>query len=115
MDGAEHLVPTLWDTSKPLSEYIHCSLSLVVSTHANSCIKFILGRYFCKSSKMPLLCAARLGESIHRLLLVQAFRPDRLIAAMHLFVDEAMGSAFMKDTELVVGLPSIVEDEVSRE
>jgi dynein heavy chain 1 len=64
---------------------------------------------------MPLLCTARLGESIHRLLLVQAFRPDRLIAAMHLFVDEAMGSAFMKDTELVVGLPSIIENEVSQE
>ena len=57
---------------------------------------------------------AKIGEAIHRLLLVQAFRPDRLLAAMHLFVDETLGSSFMKDIELVVSLPAIIEHEVCK-
>ncbi|XP_037072682.1 LOW QUALITY PROTEIN: dynein heavy chain, cytoplasmic-like [Pollicipes pollicipes] len=50
--------------------------------------------------------------AMHRLLLVQTFRPDRLLAAGHQLVDAVFGERFMPDAERELDLANIVETEV---
>lgn len=49
---------------------------------------------------------------MNKLLVVQAFRPDRLIAAAHQFVMTVLGSEFMASAEKELDLANIVENEV---
>ena len=52
------------------------------------------------------------GESIHKMLLVQAFRPDRLCASAAIFVNTVLGEGFLGTGEREVDLKQVVEDEV---
>lgn len=55
---------------------------------------------------------AAIGKSVFSMLLIQAVRPDRLLAASHRFVDAVMGAQFMPDAEKVLDLDTVVENEV---
>ena len=46
--------------------------------------------------------SAAVGQSVHRLLAVQAFRPDRFIAAAHQFVGTVLVQSFMQQAEQVL-------------
>ncbi|TRY83561.1 hypothetical protein DNTS_016270 [Danionella cerebrum] len=53
-----------------------------------------------------------IGQALHQLLLIQAFRPDRLLAMSHIFVSRVMGENFMSIIEQPLDLAAIVESEV---
>lgn len=55
---------------------------------------------------------APIGHAIHRLLLIQAFRPDRLLAMAHVFVSTNLGESFMSIMEQPLDLTHIVDTEV---
>lgn len=55
---------------------------------------------------------APIGQAIHRLLLIQAFRPDRLLAMAHMFVSTNLGESFMSIMEQPLDLTHIVDTEV---
>lgn len=59
------------------------------------------------------LFADPVGQALYRLLLIEAFRPDRLISAAHIFVDAVMGASFMQAAEHKYDLAEVVENEVS--
>ena len=52
------------------------------------------------------------GESVHKMLAIQAFRPDRLCAAAAIFVNAVLGEGFLSIGDREVDLKSVVEDEV---
>ncbi|KAM9149649.1 LOW QUALITY PROTEIN: cytoplasmic dynein 1 heavy chain 1-like [Pangshura tecta] len=56
--------------------------------------------------------ATPIGQAIHRLLLIQAFRPDRLLATAHAFVSANLGKSFMSVMEQPLDLTHIVNIEV---
>ncbi|KAG6921004.1 dynein cytoplasmic 1 heavy chain 1, partial [Chelydra serpentina] len=56
--------------------------------------------------------ATPIGQAIHRLLLIQAFRPDRLLAMAHAFVSANLGESFMSIMEQPLDLTHIVNTEV---
>ncbi|XP_065449670.1 cytoplasmic dynein 1 heavy chain 1-like isoform X1 [Chrysemys picta bellii] len=56
--------------------------------------------------------ATPIGQAIHRLLLIQAFRPDRLLAMAHAFVSANLGESFMSIMEQPLDLKHIVNTEV---
>lgn len=64
----------------------------------------------------PFTClvfvSAAIGQAIHRLLLIQAFRPDRLLAMAHMFVSTNLGESFMSIMEQPLDLTHIVDTEV---
>lgn len=49
---------------------------------------------------------------MHQLLLIQAFRPDRLLATSHIFVSKVLGDSFMNIIEQPLDLANIVDSEV---
>ncbi|XP_016335882.1 cytoplasmic dynein 1 heavy chain 1 [Sinocyclocheilus anshuiensis] len=53
-----------------------------------------------------------IGQAVHQLLLIQAFRPDRLLAMTHIFVSKVMGETFMAIMEQPLDLANIVDSEV---
>ncbi|KAF4518251.1 hypothetical protein B566_EDAN010397 [Ephemera danica] len=53
-----------------------------------------------------------IGQAMHRLLVIQAFRPDRVVAAAHLLVSAVLGEGFMATAEKELDLPAIVETEL---
>ncbi|KAF4101796.1 hypothetical protein G5714_016596 [Onychostoma macrolepis] len=53
-----------------------------------------------------------IGQAVHQLLLIQAFRPDRLLAMSHIFVSKVMGENFMAIIEQPLDLANIVDSEV---
>lgn len=57
-------------------------------------------------------CSAPIGQAVHQLLLIQAFRPDRLLAMSHIFVSKALGESFMNIIEQPLDLGNIVDSEV---
>lgn len=61
---------------------------------------------------LSLALAAPIGQAIHRLLLIQAFRPDRLLAMAHMFVSTNLGESFMSIMEQPLDLTHIVDTEV---
>ncbi|KAI8505360.1 Cytoplasmic dynein 1 heavy chain 1 [Branchiostoma belcheri] len=52
------------------------------------------------------------GRDMQRLLVIQAFRPDRLNAITHRFVQTVMGDAFMHCAEQELDLAGTVENEI---
>lgn len=66
----------------------------------------------CASPALPHLASAPIGQAIHRLLLIQAFRPDRLLAMAHIFVSTNLGESFMSIMEQPLDLTHIVDTEV---
>lgn len=58
------------------------------------------------------LVSAPIGQAVHRLLLIQAFRPDRLLAMAHVFVSTNLGESFMSIMEQPLDLTHIVDTEV---
>lgn len=54
-----------------------------------------------------------IASSMHRMLLIQAFRPDRVIAAGHLMVAEVLGDAFMPMAEKELDFGACVEKELT--
>lgn len=59
-----------------------------------------------------LPCSAPIGQAVHQLLLIQAFRPDRLLATSHIFVSKVLGESFMNIIEQPLDLANIVDNEV---
>uniref|UniRef100_A0A6Q2XKD4 Cytoplasmic dynein 1 heavy chain 1 n=1 Tax=Esox lucius TaxID=8010 RepID=A0A6Q2XKD4_ESOLU len=53
-----------------------------------------------------------IGQAVHQLLLIQAFRPDRMLAMAHIFVSKVLGDNFMAIIEQPLDLGNIVESEV---
>ena len=53
-----------------------------------------------------------IGQAVHQLLLIQAFRPDRLLAMSHIFVCKVLGETFMNIIEQPLDLGNIVDSEV---
>ncbi len=49
---------------------------------------------------------------MHQLLVIQAFRPDRLMAATHQVVNSVLGVSFMQAAEQELNLAEIIENEV---
>lgn len=58
------------------------------------------------------MSSAPIGQAVHQLLLIQAFRPDRLLAMTHIFVSKVMGETFMAIFEQPLDLANIVDSEV---
>ncbi|KAK1158695.1 cytoplasmic dynein 1 heavy chain 1 isoform X1 [Acipenser oxyrinchus oxyrinchus] len=56
--------------------------------------------------------ATPIGQAVHQLLLIQAFRPDRLLAVSHNFVAKVLGESFMAIIDQPLDLGSIVDSEV---
>ncbi len=63
---------------------------------------------------MTCVCmsSAPIGQAVHQLLLIQAFRLDRLLAMSHIFVSKVMGDNFMSIIEQPLDLANIVDSEV---
>ena len=55
---------------------------------------------------------AAVGNSLYQLLVVQAFRPDRVLAMVHKFVETVFGQSFLRASEQELDLAFIVEKEV---
>lgn len=53
-----------------------------------------------------------IGSAMYQLLLIQVFRPDRVIAAAQLFVTSVLGANFMQTAEKELDLASCVEKEL---
>lgn len=53
-----------------------------------------------------------IGTAMYQLLLIQAFRPDRVIAAAQIFVSAVLGDDFMPNAEKELDLASCVETEL---
>lgn len=60
-----------------------------------------------------VLSPAAIGQAVHQLLLIQAFRPDRLLAVSHNFVAKVLGESFMAIIDQPLDLGSIVDSEVT--
>lgn len=78
-----------------------------------------VGLSFKNSYMFPVLivnlstsCSAPIGQAVHQMLLIQAFRPDRLLAMSHIFVSKVLGEAFMNIIEQPLDLANIVDNEV---
>ncbi|KAL6478123.1 hypothetical protein MHYP_G00139580 [Metynnis hypsauchen] len=53
-----------------------------------------------------------IGQAVHQILLIQAFRPDRLLAMSNIFVSKVLGDTFMSIIEQPLDLANIVDSEV---
>ena len=56
--------------------------------------------------------SAAVGNSLYQLLVVQAFRPDRVLAMVHKVVETVFGQSFMRTSEQELDLALIVDKEV---
>lgn len=52
------------------------------------------------------------GTAMHHLLIIQAFRPDRVIAAASLVVSSALGDSFLSTAEMELDFSSVVENQL---
>lgn len=62
--------------------------------------------------ELSIICSATIGQALHQLLLIQAFRPDRLLAMSHIFVSKVLGDTFMSIIEQPLDLANIIDSEV---
>lgn len=58
------------------------------------------------------LFLANIAQSVHQLLVIQALRPDRILAMGQRVVATILGENFMHDAEQGLDLASVVENEV---
>lgn len=65
----------------------------------------------CVYPSLPPFLLGPVGKALHQLLVIQAFRPDRLMAMATIFVTMAMGEAFQQQAN-VLDLAAVVENEV---
>lgn len=77
------------------------------------------GNFVSKNSPKDVKCftnyfllSAAIGKCLHQLLVVQAFRPDRLLAMASKFVAAVMGDTFAHVAEKELNLADIVNTEV---
>lgn len=93
-------VPYLWSEEKQSSEYhilkVTQQADVELNIFTNVCIS----------------CLAPIGQAVHQLLLIQAFRPDRLLAMSHIFVSKVLGESFMNIVEQPLDLANVVDNEV---
>jgi len=61
---------------------------------------------------MVCLCLGPIGLTVYKMLLIQALRPDRLLAAANQFVQAVLGTKFMQAAGQELDLGGIVENEV---
>ncbi|KAL7038933.1 hypothetical protein ACKWTF_009751 [Chironomus riparius] len=54
-----------------------------------------------------------ISTALHQLLLIQAFRPDRVVAASHIFVSAVMGESFMELAEKELDFGGCVEQQLN--
>ncbi|MEQ2219816.1 hypothetical protein XENOCAPTIV_024743 [Xenoophorus captivus] len=66
----------------------------------------------CADLSFMFLFSAPIGQAVHMLLLIQTFRPDRLLAMSHIFVSKVLGETFMNIIEQPLDLANIVDSEV---
>lgn len=59
-----------------------------------------------------LSLSAAIGKCMYELLVVQAFRPDRLLAMAGKYVAMVMGKEFQAEAEQELNLGHIINDEV---
>jgi dynein heavy chain 1, cytosolic len=52
------------------------------------------------------------NTALKKLLVIKAFRPDRFIASAEMLINEIFGSEFLKQTEKMIDLANIVENEI---
>lgn len=57
--------------------------------------------------------SAEIGKIIYVLLMIRAFRPDRLVSTVRMFVEKVLGETFSHSAEKELNLSEIVENEVS--
>ncbi|XP_041352869.1 LOW QUALITY PROTEIN: cytoplasmic dynein 1 heavy chain 1-like [Gigantopelta aegis] len=53
-----------------------------------------------------------IGQAVYGLLVVQAFRPDRLVAMARVFVEKTLGTEFVHAAEKELNLSEVVENEI---
>lgn len=58
------------------------------------------------------LCLGPAKKAMYQLLVVQALRPDRLVAMTSVFVASVMGEGFLQEPEQELDLNFIVDNEV---
>ena len=87
--------------------FLRCGLqtshSVSNSVYISSCELCVLIYY---------LCSGSVKKTMYQLLVVQALRPDRLLAVTALFVGMVMGEQFVHEPEQELDLNTIVENEV---
>ena len=66
------------------------------------------------SSSLSLSCLGPVGRVLYQMLVVQAFRADRLLAMAAGFVATVMGESFMECAEQELQLATIVSKEVQQ-
>ncbi|EPY87752.1 dynein, cytoplasmic, heavy polypeptide 1-like protein [Camelus ferus] len=98
----EQTVPYLWSEDSPAKA---CDKNSPGRGHLTVCA-------VTNPSPSHGLISAPIGQAIHRLLLIQAFRPDRLLAMAHMFVSTNLGESFMSIMEQPLDLTHIVDTEV---
>ena len=59
-----------------------------------------------------LFFPAQIGQIVHQLLVIQALRPDRVLAMAQMVVGTILGDNFMHEAEQGLDLASVVEHEV---
>ena len=99
-------IPVCWETEKELSKHMDQATAF----------SFFYPPLALLSPSLflppPPLCPGPVGKALHQLLVIQAFRPDRLLAMASIFVTVAMGEAFQQQANHL-DLAVIVENEVS--
>ena len=55
---------------------------------------------------------APIGVAVHKMLVIQALRPDRTQAMVHTVVATVLGDSFMHEAEQGLDLATVVEKEV---
>ncbi len=51
-------------------------------------------------------------QNMKKILLIKAFRPDRFISIVESFINSIFGEAFLKQTEKMLNLSDIIENEI---
>ena len=89
--------------------YISINLNILLASIFNLSVGYLDRNLKCASH----LIVDAIGKAVYGLLLIQALRPDRLIAMARVFVEKTLGTAFLHSGEKELNLSAIVEDEVN--
>lgn len=63
-------------------------------------------------SKNILFIVAETGKVVFSLLMIRAFRPDRLVSTVRMFIEKILGETFAHTAEKELNLSEVVENEV---